>query len=111
VGGVSRVTIAWIVIAVVGIGTYLVRASFLAVADQVAAVPERWRTPLRLIPPAVLAALVAPAVLRPGGELTLLGPRAFAGLIALAVAVWTRNILATILVGLAAAIGLELLFG
>jgi branched-subunit amino acid transport protein len=107
----SRVTVAWIVMAVVGAGTYLIRASFLAVADRVAQIPERWRTPLQLIPPAVLAALVAPALLRPEGELTLLGPRVFAGLIALGVAVWTRSILATILVGLAAAFGLELLLG
>ena len=107
----SRVTVAWIVIAVVGLGTYLVRASFLSVADRVAQIPERWRTPLRLIPPAVLAALVAPAVLRPEGELVLLGPRVFAGLIALGVALWTRSILATIVVGLAAAVGLEVLLG
>ena len=106
----SRVTIAWIVLSVVGLGTYLVRASFLAVADRVAGVPERWRTPLRLIPPAVLAALVAPALLRPEG-LLVIGPRAFAGAVALAVAVWTRSVLATILVGLVAVVGFEALLG
>jgi branched-subunit amino acid transport protein len=107
----SRTTIAWIAIAAVGLGTYLVRASFLAVAHRVAEIPARWRTPLRLIPPAVLAALVAPAVLRPDGVVVLLGPRAIAGAIALGVAVWTRSVLATILVGLAAAVGLEVLLG
>ena len=107
----SRVTIAWIVIAVVGVGTYLVRASFLAVADRVAAIPARWRTPLQLIPPAVLAALIAPAVLRPDGALNVVGSRPLAALAALGVAWWTRSVLATILVGLAAALGLELLLG
>lgn len=106
----NRVTVAWIVIAVVGVGTYLVRASFLAVAERVAAIPERWRTPLRLIPPAVLAALIAPAVLRPdGGALALVGPRPIAAVVALGVAVWTRSVLATIVVGLATVVGLELL--
>lgn len=107
----SRITIAWIVIAVVGVGTYLVRASFLAVADRVAAIPERWRTPLQLIPPAVLAALIAPAVLRPDGALSLVGPRPLAAVVALGVAWWTRSVLATILVGLAAAVGFEMLLG
>jgi hypothetical protein len=36
---VNRVTIAWIVLIVVGVGTYLVRASFLSVADRVAEIP------------------------------------------------------------------------
>lgn len=107
----SRVTAAWVTIVAAGLGTYAIRASFLAVADRVAAVPERLRTPLRLIPPAVLAALVAPAVLRAEGVFTPLGPRALAGLVALVVAVWTRSVLATILVGMAAAIGFEHLLG
>lgn len=107
----SRVTVGWIVLAVVGVGTYLIRASFLAVADRVATIPDRWRTPLRLIPPAVLAALVGPAVLRPEGAQIVLGARPAAALVALAVAWWTRNVLATIVVGLVAVVGFELWLG
>ncbi len=107
----SRVQLAWVALLAGGFGTYLIRASFLAMAHRVAQIPERWRTPLRLIPPAVLAALIAPAVLRPAGVVTLLGPRPLAALAALGVALWTRSVIATIVVGLAAAIGLEALFG
>lgn len=106
----SRAQVAWVVLLAGAIGTYLIRASFLAVADRVAEIPARWRTPLRLIPPAVLAALITPAVLRPDGVLTALGPRPLAALVALGVALWTRSVIATIVVGLAAAIGLEALF-
>jgi branched-subunit amino acid transport protein len=64
-----------------------------------------------LIPPAVLAALVAPALLRPEGVFAPFGPRAVAGLVALVVAFVTRSVIATILVGLGAVIGLEVLLG
>ena len=107
----SRTTAAWVAIVAVGVGSYAIRGSFLLVADRVARIPPRWRTPLQMIPPAVLAALAAPALLRPDGPFVPFGPRALAGLIALAVAWWTRSILATILVGLAAAFGLEQLLG
>jgi branched-subunit amino acid transport protein len=107
----TRTTAAWIAIVAVGLGTYAIRGSFLLVAHRVAEIPPRWRTPLRMIPPAVLAALTAPALLRPDGPFVPLGPRALAGFVAAVVAWWTRSILATILVGLAAAIGFEHLLG
>lgn len=107
----SRTLAVWIAFVVISVGTYLFRASFLIAADRGTKVPERWRTPLRMIPPAVLAALVAPALLRPAQVFDPFGPRALAGLVALVVALVTRNILATIVVGLAAAVGFELLLG
>ena len=107
----SRVQLAWVALLVGGFGTYLIRVSFLAMAHRVTEIPERWRMPLRLIPPAVLAALITPAVLRPDGVLTPLGPRPLAALIALGIALWTRSVIATILVGLATVIGLEVLLG
>jgi branched-subunit amino acid transport protein len=98
----------WIVIGVVGVGTYLLRSSFLFVADRMAALPEHVRVPLGLIPPAVLAALVAPAVLRPeGAGVVMIGPRSLAAMLALGIALWTRSVLATIGVGLLAVAILE----
>ncbi|MGD2147720.1 MAG: AzlD domain-containing protein [Anaerolineae bacterium] len=57
---------------------------------------RRW---LRYVPPAVLAALVAPPILAPKGELSV-GPPFWAAALAAAVAWRTRSIFWTILAGL-----------
>ncbi len=93
----------------VGLGTVALRGSFLVFADRLAELPPRVHEVLRMIPPAALAALVTPALLRPDGQLAPLGPEALAGLAALVVAWRTRSLLATILVGMAAVVGLQLL--
>lgn len=98
----NRSVAAWIVIAVVGVGTYAIRASFLVVAHRFRGLSPTMREVLRMIPAAALAALVAPALLRPEGTLDLISPELIAGVIALGVAWWTRSILGTIAVGLAA---------
>lgn len=100
----SRSTGAWIVVVAVGLGTYAIRASFLVVAHRFRGLSSATREVLRMIPAAVLAALVAPAVLRPDGTVDLASPELFAGVVALGVAAWTRSILATIAVGLAAVV-------
>lgn len=104
-------TTTWVVIVVAGLGTYLFRLSFLAVADRVADLPDHVRDALRMVPAATLAALVAPALLRPEGPWLLLGPRAVAGLVAALVAWWSKSVLATIVVGLFAVIALQPLLG
>lgn len=93
---------AWIAVLIIGIGTYAIRASFLLIAHRFEGLSSTTREVLRMIPAAALAALTAPALLRPEDRLDLVSPELFAGLIALAVAWWTRSILATIAVGLAA---------
>lgn len=107
----SLTTTTWIVIVVAGIATYGIRSSFLLFADRFQDVGEGTREVLRMIPAAALAALVAPALLRVDGQVQLLGPRPFAGLIALVVAYLTRSILWTILVGILAVVGLEFVLG
>lgn len=107
----SRVATAWVVIVLGGIATYMIRASFLLFADRLASVPPKLADALRMIPAAALAALAVPALLRPDTTFAPLGPRALAGLIALAVAWKTRNLLVTIVVGLVAVMGLENLLG
>lgn len=57
----------WLAVVIAGVVTYAVRSSLLVVADRMARLPHRVTTLLRMIPPAALAALVFPAVLRPGG--------------------------------------------
>lgn len=99
------------VVVIAGVGTFLIRASFLAFADRMAAVPDNVRTVLRMIPAAALAALTAPALLRPDGQWDLLGPTAIAGLAAAVVAFRFRSILASLVVGFAILIGLQQLLG
>jgi branched-subunit amino acid transport protein len=82
------------------------RASFLLAADRLARVPPSVERILRQIPPAALASLVVPALLRPHGELDLFSPRLVAGLVAAVVAWRTRNVAATLAVGM----GLLVLF-
>lgn len=102
-------TRGWIAIAVVALGTYAIRASFLLIAHRFQGLSSTTREVLRMIPAAALAALVAPALLRPEGRLDLVSPELFAGLVALVVATWTRSILATIAVGLVAVAAFDLL--
>ncbi len=105
-------TVAVIVaVLLVGIGNVVLRGSALLFAERLRDVPPRTQAVLRMIPPATLAALVAPALLLPEGTFTPLGPQALAGLVALAVAWRTRNLLATIIVGLVAVVLLELALG
>lgn len=103
----SRAAAAWVVIGIVGAGTYLIRASFLLVARRMPDLPPAVRELLRMIPAAALAALVAPTLLRVDGALEPWNPRLLAGLVALVVAWWTRSILATIAVGLVAVVVAE----
>jgi len=94
---VSRV---WVTILLAGAGTYAMRASFLLAADRLARVPPGVERLLRQIPPAALASLVLPALLRPHGSLDLLSPRLLAGAVAAVVAWRTRNVAATLVVGI-----------
>lgn len=92
----------WTAIVLAGVGTFLMRASFLLAARRMAEVPEPVRRVLRQIPPAALAALVVPAMLRPEGEFDLWQPELAAGLLATLVGWRTRNIAATLAVGMGA---------
>jgi branched-subunit amino acid transport protein len=82
------------------IGTYTMRASFLAFAHRLADVPPGVQRLLRQIPPAALASIVFPALLRPEGQVDLTQPRFVAGVIAGLVAWKTRNIALTLVVGM-----------
>jgi len=92
----------------VGIGTFLIRYSFILIMDKVA-IPDALHRMLRFIPASVLPALVVPAVLlHKNGVTTFAGwERVGAALIAVLVAWKTRNILATIAAGMLALWGLQ----
>lgn len=90
----------WVVILVAAAGTFAQRASFLLFADRLAEVSPRAQRVLRQIPPAVLAALVVPALVRPTGELDLWQPRLLAGVVAGLIAWRSRNAGITLVVGM-----------
>ncbi|WP_255150783.1 AzlD domain-containing protein [Halorarius halobius] len=106
--------VVWGAIVLGGLGTFLIRASFLFLYERLD-VPPRAERALRLVPAAVLAALVVPALFELGGTPvveTELGPvaavralatsdRVLAGVVAAGVAWYTEDILATIVTGMA----------
>lgn len=97
----------WLTILLAGAGTYLLRVSFLAFADRLVDLPVLVERILRQIPPAVLAALVVPQLLRPEGTLDFWQPELLAGMIAALVSWRTRNIAATLVVGMAVLVAVE----
>lgn len=88
-----------LIFAAMGLATYFTRYTMIAtLGREVPSLLRRW---LRHVPVAVLAALVAPAALAPQGRLEI-GLHAWAVLAGAAVVWRTRNVLWTILSGMAA---------
>lgn len=86
-----------------GVVTFATRLIFLMSGERFR-LGAGFRALLGYVPPAVLAALIAPEILIRNGELSVAGdnPRLWAALLAGVVALLTRNVLATIGGGLAA---------
>lgn len=101
----------WIVI-LGGLGTYLIRVSFLFVLGNRMVSPVVG-TVLRYIPPAAFAALVFPAILRPEGvlEIGIDNLRLLAALIALAIGLATRNVTWVLVSGMVSLWTLTFVFG
>ena len=91
-------------ILIVGAGTFALRVSMIALLGRVERTPPAVERVLRFIRPAVLAALIAPAVILLDGRPAFLGPlnpRLVAGVVATLVAWKTSNVLLTIGSGMA----------
>ena len=90
------------VVLVIGLGTYVIRLSFIGIVGA-RPVPEWAAAPLRYVAPAVLAALIAPAVMLNGGALDLSpvsNPRFLAAVLA-GLAVWRLgNVIWAVIVGM-----------
>ena len=99
----------WTAILLAGVGTYAMRVSFLAFAHRMATVAPWVQRILRQIPPAALASLVVPALLRPAGHLDVTQARLYAGLAAALVAWRTRSTALTLLVGMGLLLALRAL--
>ncbi len=97
----SRDVAIWVVIFGVGIGTYLIRFSFIAVAGG-REFPAWAMRLLRYVPVAVMPAIAAPLVVWPAATDGQLDPaRMIAAVVALAIGAWWRAPLAAILGGMA----------
>ena len=93
----------WLVILGMGLVTYAIRLSLIALLGRMQ-VPPLVQRGLRFVPPAVLSAIIFPELLRPSGalDLSLGNVRLLAGIVAMLVAWSTKNVLLTIAVGMAA---------
>ena len=93
-----------------GLITFGMRFSFVYLLGRFE-VPVTMRRALHYVPPAVLSAIIFPELfLREGNlDLSLGNTRLLAGVIAAAVAAWTKNSLLTILAGMAALLLLQVL--
>lgn len=95
----------WLVFVLMGLVTVSLRTSFLLLQDRIS-LPTALERALRYVPAAVLAAIVTPAILQGGGDalagISWLDTRILAAFVAALVAWRTKNILATIAVGMAA---------
>lgn len=94
--------IPWLTMLLVGLGTYGTRLSFILLFGR-RDIPAVVRRALRFVPPAVLTAIIFPELLLPGGqlELSLANERLLAGLFAALVAWRSKNVILTIVAGMA----------
>ena len=91
----------WLTMLAAGLVTYLIRLSFILIIGQ-RPVPLLLRRALRLVPPAVLTAIIFPELFMPNGTLDISfgNARLLGGLVAVLVAWYTRNTVLTIIVGM-----------
>ncbi|KAA3643160.1 MAG: AzlD domain-containing protein [Chloroflexi bacterium] len=98
----------WLLFLAMALGTFASRFSFILLFGRVE-VPEQLKSALRFVPPAVLSAIVIPAVARLDGQLLIsfANPRLMAAAVAAVVAWRTKSVLWTIAVGMVVLWGLQ----
>lgn len=102
----------WTVIALVAVGVFVLRLSFLQLRGLVDEFPSGLEQSLAYLPVAVLAALIFPAVFTLDSTIgSVVNARAFAASMAIVVAWRTRNMVATIVAGMGVLWTVTYLFG
>ena len=102
----------WITIIIAGLVTFATRLSFILLLDRIK-VPDWFRRGLRFVPVAVLSAIILPELTSPNGSLFLSwrNPQLLAGIVAVLVAWKTKNVLLTIIAGMAALLIFQAILG
>ena len=92
----------WIVMVLLGLLTFATRLSFIAILERIK-LPPTFQRALRFVPIAVLSAIIAPELGYYNNVLALspMNPRLLAGIAATLVAFWTKNVVWTLLAGMA----------
>jgi len=101
----------WLVMLLGGALTFGMRLSFIYLFGRFE-IPAMVKQALRFVPPAVLSAIIAPALFMPNNTLDISWSnyRLMAGAVAVLVGWRTKNTLLTILAGIAALLVLQVIF-
>ncbi|MDF1522080.1 MAG: AzlD domain-containing protein [Trueperaceae bacterium] len=112
--GASGAAALWALLLAMAALTLTLRGSFFVFGDRIR-IPPLVRRALDYVPAAVLAAIVAPAFVQvaPGEAVDVLeqAPRWAAGLVGVAAALLTRNMLVVLALGMATLWGVQALLG
>jgi branched-subunit amino acid transport protein len=102
----------WLLILVAGLLTFGTRLSFILLLHRLK-VPGWFLRALRFVPMAVLSAIILPQLATRNAvlDLSLRNPQLYAGALAILVAWRTRNVLLTILAGMAALLIFQAVLG
>ncbi len=102
----------WLVILLAGLLTFGTRLSFILLLDRLK-IPAWFRRGLRFVPVAVLSAIILPELASRNTvlDLSLRNPQLYAGALAVLVAWRTRNVLLTIVIGMAALLIFQAVLG
>jgi branched-subunit amino acid transport protein len=92
----------WMILILGGLGTYLIRLSFILIFQHIQ-IPDYMERILRLVPPSVFLAIALPELLIRDGAVnfSFSNLRLLAGMLAVLVAIKSRNVLVTIAAGMA----------
>ena len=102
-----------LLIAGMALVTFIIRYPVLVLVSKIP-MPDRMFRALRYVPPAVLAAIIVPAVLFPDGEnlsISLTNADLVAGIASVLIAWRTKNLLLTIVLGMGIFLLLRVLTG
>ena len=102
----------WLIIGIAGLVTFATRLSFIFLLDRIQ-VPDWFRRGLRFVPVAVLSAIILPELTSPNGALNLSwrNPQLLAGAVTILVAWRTKNVILTIIAGMAALLVFQAIMG
>ncbi|MBI6855566.1 AzlD domain-containing protein [Pseudomonas lijiangensis] len=102
--------VLWSIFVAVGVGTFAMRLSFIGLYGRLR-IPPLLQRAMAYIPASVLAALVLPAVMLPGGhgDFTFSNPQIPAAVVATWVAWWSRSTVLTLMAGMGVLWGLKML--